>query len=151
MAPHCCTAFEDDYTFEDFLADHGKGYDDPEEYRRREGFFLDNLYDIKRFNSDKTNSYRKVGRVVVCLRAWAYLYRTSRASFLPPSLQAVNKFADWSREEFGRLLGYRWNNRQRNVAAVLNASERPEVVDWREKSLLTEVKNQGACGEWGLG
>ena len=63
---------------------------------------------------------------------------------------ALNEFADLTNDEFREKLGFR---HQKGFAAdsVFTRSaaasvDLPESVDWREKKLVTGVKDQGGCG-----
>jgi len=58
--------------------------------------------------------------------------------------------ADWTQEEFKTLLGYkkhlpRNTQTDRNVIEV-SPNALPTHVDWREKNVITAVKDQGQCG-----
>jgi len=60
---------------------------------------------------------------------------------------AVNKFSDWTTEEFNRILGFRPPvGRKTTKGRRFQNKENPDVVDFREDGLVTEVKNQGDCG-----
>lgn len=61
---------------------------------------------------------------------------------------AVNKFADWTPEEYRQLLGLRKSNGTKlgNGAKVLPTDKLPEKVDWRTEGAVNPVQNQAACG-----
>lgn len=61
---------------------------------------------------------------------------------------AVNQFADLTEEEFEAWLGKksgRFPGRASGLR-VAPSKELPSSVDWREKGVVTPVKNQGSCG-----
>eukprot|EP00928_Gymnodinium_smaydae_P016763 TRINITY_DN16345_c0_g1_i1.p1 TRINITY_DN16345_c0_g1~~TRINITY_DN16345_c0_g1_i1.p1 ORF type:complete len:384 (+),score=76.88 TRINITY_DN16345_c0_g1_i1:153-1304(+) len=64
----------------------------------------------------------------------------------------VNAFADWSSEEFSAQLlrGFASAPASESRPAAQKASApavaNPERVDWREKNVVTPVKDQGSCG-----
>ena len=59
----------------------------------------------------------------------------------------LNKFADWSDQEYEALLGFKFDasKEQKNVA-VLDFGDLPAEVNWAEAGKVTPVKNQGSCG-----
>ncbi|KAI4376491.1 hypothetical protein MLD38_014247 [Melastoma candidum] len=75
------------------------------------------------------------------------LIRETNRRGLPYTL-AVNKFADWSWEEFQR---HRLGAAQ-NCSATLKGNHRltgtthPGIKDWRENGIVSPVKDQGHCG-----
>jgi len=58
----------------------------------------------------------------------------------------LNKFSDLSTEEFKIMyLGYR-QSEKRNVDVLTSDIEAPQTFDWRDKNMVTPVKNQEQCG-----
>jgi len=63
---------------------------------------------------------------------------------------AMNHLADWTPEEFKRLRakksGETWGQGLRLEAELPSGSPNPASIDWRTKSVVTPVKDQGGCG-----
>ena len=62
---------------------------------------------------------------------------------------AVNKFADMTPEEFGKLMGLRTNIAQPTALAALQmpvTGVEVSPIDWRTKNVVNPVKDQGQCG-----
>jgi cathepsin L len=59
----------------------------------------------------------------------------------------INQFSDWTQEERRSILGYipAANSGPRVSAPKFNSLV-PTDVDWREKGVLTAIKDQGMCG-----
>jgi len=58
---------------------------------------------------------------------------------------AINKFSDWTEEEFDKLLGYRTTAEKYN-GKIFENIKTANRVDFRQQRLVTPVKNQGDCG-----
>lgn len=60
----------------------------------------------------------------------------------------VNQFADYSAEEYKKLLGYRRPNSILKESADPTTEEvsAEDYIDWRAKGAVNPVKNQGSCG-----
>merc|ERR1712183_926886 len=58
---------------------------------------------------------------------------------------AINKFSDWTVEEFNNFLGYKPIAEKFNVRTFENVAT-PDSVDYRNENRVTPVKDQGQCG-----
>lgn len=114
---------ESEQLFDGFVATYNRTYSSPEERSMRLKIFRENLDAIKelRRNEQGTGQY------------------------------GVNMFADISREEFRtQYLGLRPDLRLENDIPLQIAEipdiELPVSFDWRQKGVVTPVKDQGMCG-----
>ncbi|CAG9768819.1 unnamed protein product [Ceutorhynchus assimilis] len=113
-------------TFRSFQVQHKKKYS-ALELTRREQIFNQNLIKIQK-NNEK--------------------YRKGLVSYQ----MGINQFSDLTEEEFSsRFKTLPLNNTKlKNVLTQdsnnFNISDLPESIDWREKGIVTEVKDQGLCG-----
>lgn len=59
-----------------------------------------------------------------------------------------NKFSTWTESEYKRLLGFKApKNAVKNLSPVLlNITDIPDSIDWREKGAVNPIKDQGQCG-----
>lgn len=111
------------YTFERFLVDADKSYD-ADEYALRKQIFSLNLQNIMAHNAQGD---------------WK---------------QTVTQFADMTESEFKAFKGYNHGmalkrgvmGEQRLHQPTGNYSDLPASVDWRNKGVVTPVKNQASCG-----
>merc|ERR1719334_1734967 len=117
-----------DYTvsqFSSFMAEHGKQYDTKAEYNLRLSIFKENLAKIEYHNR-------------------------SGASWK----MAVNQFSDLTQEEFEATMtgGYKRTPGMSGVPlakvapATKTRAELPDSVDWRDKGVVSDPKDQGGCG-----
>jgi len=105
--------------FESFRARFGKSYAAGEEAARRETFRA-NLGRIRAHNADPAHS-------------WS---------------MGVNQFTDMTDDEFERrvLMAPQHCSATGAVSRPQGEWDLPDRVDWREKGVVSEVKNQGHCG-----
>ena len=108
---------QDNVEFANFLARFGKSYGTKEEFQFRYEQYIKNMAIIRNENSRNENTF---------------------------SLGA-NKFTDYTRDEYRRLLGYKATANPGDTL-VLDASQIPTDVDWRKEGAVTPVKDQGQCG-----
>jgi len=117
--------------FKQWMSLHGKTYDTPEEFSKRYLIWGENKRQISEWNAKST---------------------FGSATF------ALNKFSDWSKEEFRSysqchlpksanpaLTTECWDiNSDPRIRA--KARDAPSSIDWRTKGAVTDVKDQGQCG-----
>jgi len=107
--------------FSKFVKEHGKVYNTREEMIHRQKIFAENLQKIEQHN--RAGASYKMG---------------------------VNQFTDLTEEEFrSQFLGYRHVPLPQTAAPaspVRRNKALPDSVDWRDKDVITAVKNQGQCG-----
>lgn len=98
----------------------GKSYGTKEEYEFRQSLFKNTLAFIRSENVKSENAFT-VG---------------------------INKFADWTPQEYKRLLGYKPIRGAKNypVAEVDANVSIPASIDWRTEGAVNLVKDQGQCG-----
>jgi len=115
------------YTFENYVKEFSKHYAPHEEEFRRT-IFEANLEIIRAHNQNSYSSY-KLG---------------------------VNHLTDLTEEEFRQMLGYKRSadlklTHMSEYIPTKNVNA-PIYVDWREKGIITPVKDQGRCGScWTFG
>merc|ERR1711971_1266048 len=114
---------EDNLLWEKFKLQHVKAYPQREEEEIRKSVFRANLRKIGAYNEREEQG----------LETWR---------------MAVTEFADLTEEEFTQQMlgGYvRTPQSLGGHAKRQAASDLPASVDWREKGVVTDAKNQGSC------
>lgn len=109
-------------SFEEFKAQHGRRYASPHEEKSRLGVFRQNLALVAEHNAQPD-------------RSWD---------------MGINQFSDMTDEEFSAaILMDPQDCSATSSGSGLRApaaADLPARVDWREKGVVSEVKNQGHCG-----
>lgn len=110
--------------FESWMSKHGKIYETIEEKLLRFEIFKDNLKHIDDRNRVVSNYWL-----------------------------GLNEFADMSHQEFkNKYLGLKADSSRRRESTeeefAYKDVDLPKSVDWRKKGAVTNVKNQGSCGEY---
>lgn len=103
--------------FVQHLLQYGQSYGTPEEYQFRLGLFQDTDEKLQAINADPTNAFT-VGH---------------------------NKFSAMTEDEKQRHFGFRGMNARLEAREpkILDETDIPTSVDWREKGAVTNVKDQG--------
>jgi len=114
------------YNFVAYQTEFNKVYPSQQALKERASIFASNLAQIHAINADY-----KAGR-----KTW---------------YAAVNKFTDLSEQEMKQFKGYNKRMSRRSALPVVGArdltlTDLPAAVDWRDKKVVTDVKNQGQCG-----
>jgi cathepsin L len=111
-------------TFDEFLVQYNKQYDSAE-YDLHKHIYENNVADVIAHNADSRQAYKK----------------------------GINQFTDMTEAEFSQYLGNTVTlANQRRMALepaqhpTVPLDQLPDSVDWRDKGVVTPVKNQGACG-----
>jgi len=107
--------------FENFKRKFNKNYDEVEEAYRM-SVFESNMKIINKHNKG---------------------YKSGKYSWY----MGINQFTDLTPEEFNQLNNLRMPEvSKRDFVYEMKAKKIAEAVDWREKGIVTDVKNQGCCG-----
>jgi len=116
------------HDWESFKTTHGKNYDGEEEEKLRFGIWKSNLKFVEQHNTEANQGKHTF---------WV----------------AINKFADLTSAEFGKIYnGYRMdmhNNKPKVNGKVFEVDPNftaPTAVDWRTQGYVTDIKDQGQCG-----
>jgi len=110
------------YTFQHYLREFGKDYAG-DEYSKREALFNEELQAVRQHNIE---------------------YKEGKHTWWA----AVNEYSDWTELEFKKIKsGKAPHNIHDHPKIQLSKIEsNPTSIDWREKNVVTPVKNQGGCG-----
>jgi cathepsin L len=116
----------ENYSFREYIQEFGKRYT-PEEHKFREEIFNERLKTILNHNSHH------------------YSWKLG-----------VNRFADQTDAELGQILGYKKGalpeERKQPIKIDTTTAPLPGSFDWRERGVITAVKDQGRCGScWTFG
>lgn len=112
---------EEAEAFRRFTIEHGRNYADDKEYAMRLKIFKQNLFMIRQLNKFEMGT----------------------------AVYDVTDFADLTFEEYRQRTGLVMRNRDNeipNPIAEIPDIELPKSFDWRDKQVITSVKNQGGCG-----
>lgn len=107
---------QDNIDFANFLAKHGKSYGTKEEFEFRFRQYSQNMAIIRGENSKNDNTFAL----------------------------AANKFTDYTRDEYRRMLGYKRSSVD-NIK-VFDTENLRDEVNWVTEGAVTPVKDQGQCG-----
>lgn len=115
--------FDAEYLFKRFVRTHKKMYSSISEFKKRFKIFRRNLKHIQFLNRNELGTAK----------------------------YGITKFADLTRKEFAkRYLGYRQDLGNENEIPFPQAKipdiELPPSFDWRDKGVVSKVKDQGSCG-----
>jgi len=122
-----------DYSFDKYVKEFGKEYRG-QEYERRKAVFEANLNDIRSHNLDDSKTWKR----------------------------GVNQLTDSTPQELRRLLGLDKGllhaSKAKNAARIpidhtpVDLSDLPGAIDWRDRGVVSAVKDQGQCGScWTFG
>ncbi|XP_066986008.1 cathepsin L-like isoform X4 [Macrobrachium rosenbergii] len=107
--------------FKTFMKEHSKVYADHAEFKRRFNIFRQNMKKVYILQQNERGTAK----------------------------YGATKFADLTELEFRRILGLRRDMKpevSKMVSAEIPDIDLPVEFDWREKGVVTPVKNQGMCG-----
>lgn len=137
---------DENYTFEQYLADFHKHYDAEEEYENRRRIFEENLAAILQHNRDSRYNYvMGVNHLTDSTARELPLGYNKNEARLRRSKNSISASAE-------RTLQKTQNSRQTELPITIDPiSELPDSVDWRSPStskttVVTPVKDQGHCG-----
>lgn len=112
------------------------------EKRRKGTIFLKRMLQRLKLTINCTN------KALLHTRRVNYLKNLIKKTDYFLSLLGVNKFTDWTKDEFKAYLTlHQMPEKPTNVSTYLKKGVQvPSSVDWRNMGYVTPVKNQGDCG-----
>jgi hypothetical protein len=102
-----------DYEFMNFVSHHGKSYATRDEFEFRANLFNESFDFVQKWNSDSANTHTV----------------------------EINKFADWTKDEKKRLLGYKPTPNAVKNYATFDLTNLKDNVDWRNRGAVQRVKD----------
>ncbi|KAL4527330.1 hypothetical protein Ndes2526B_g08970 [Nannochloris sp. 'desiccata'] len=134
--------------YDTFMHIHGRRHANRKEYHTRHEYFQTSRAFVETWNTVDTTTAPS---------PFAENSSSSRQVYHKKHRVALNRFADWSREEYRSLLGLkrkkeneRGESRERHVATVENFTSTPHFlpaqVIWKGTPADSPVKDQAACG-----
>lgn len=113
--PASASLFATDNEFTQYVAKYGKSYGTAEEFLFREAQFVAKRALFEKINAENGNTFT-VG---------------------------VNKFSDWTQEEYKKILGFKAPPVTHVSYKKFDTTNVTATIDWRAKGAVTGVKNQG--------
>jgi C1A family cysteine protease len=112
--------------FLDWANKNGKNYEDKEEFAKRFNAFIKTYEALSEHNSKNFGI---------------------NAEETEPHLLELNKFADWTDEEYKSLLGFKPDlSKPIKNQWIFERDAIPDTINWVEKGVVSPVKDQGSCG-----
>eukprot|EP00005_Dracoamoeba_jomungandri_P004421 CAMPEP_0174250906 /NCGR_PEP_ID=MMETSP0439-20130205/919_1 /TAXON_ID=0 /ORGANISM="Stereomyxa ramosa, Strain Chinc5" /LENGTH=365 /DNA_ID=CAMNT_0015331089 /DNA_START=25 /DNA_END=1122 /DNA_ORIENTATION=- len=110
------------YTFEHYVSEFRRSYSSESEHQLRKKIFEENYRQVLEYNSQPEKTWK----------------------------MGINHFSDRTEEEKQAVLGYQIRDKKgsRNYQPqpFVSLEKLPKEVDWRQKNIISDVKDQGNCG-----
>jgi len=119
--------------FQKFMDDYSKNYPTIEEFKNRFSIFRENLYRIKSIQENDQDAEYNINHLAD-LSQEEFAQKYLMQDLNPENSVSQNK----ENKDTIKFLEYEPSN--------LNLKDLPKNWDWREKNVVSKVKNQGMCG-----